>query len=130
MGTIRLAFAGWLALLATAPAAAVGLGEIQVQSGLNERFQARIPLRGLKDGEIEGLNARLGDEAAFKRAGVERRYLLTRLLFKPTASGERGGHVAITSRGVIREPSLSFVVAVRSQGQVVERRYDVVLNLK
>jgi pilus assembly protein FimV len=116
-------------LLVSGPCAAVGLGEMEVQSALNEPFRARIALRGLKPGEIENLQAALGDDAAFERAGLARSHLLTKLRFAARATGDRRGHVLVTSRELIREPSLSFVVAVSALGQVVQRRYDVVLNL-
>jgi hypothetical protein len=51
-------------------------------------------------------------------------------MFKPVASGERAGTVRISSRDYIREPSFSFILQVTSKGRVVQRRYDVLLNLR
>ena len=89
-----------------------------------------MPLRGLVAGETENLRVELAPDDAFQRAGLERSYLLTRLKFRAVASGERSGSVRITSKDHIREPSFSFIVQVTSQGRVVQRRYDVLLNLR
>ena len=121
---------GLLAMGMAARTLAVALGEITVGSALNERLLAQVPLRGLAVGELENLKVELAPDEAFRRAGLERGYLLTRLKFKAVARGERTGSVRITSKDHIREPSLSFILQVTSKGRVVQRRYDVLLNLR
>jgi pilus assembly protein FimV len=115
-------------LLAGVPAHAVGLGEVKLDSALNDPLEARITLRGLGAGELDGLTARLAPEDAFEREGIPRTHLLTRLQFTTVSTGERRGYIRVTSRDIIREPSLSFIVEVSSLGRVVQRRYDLLLN--
>ena len=65
--------------LGVAPAHAASLGDIDVKSRLYEPFHARIVLRGLRDGELEGMRVSLADEAAFARIGLERAFILSKL---------------------------------------------------
>jgi pilus assembly protein FimV len=108
----------------------VGLGGIEVESGLNEPFRARVPLAGLAPGEAQTLSARLADDAAHDRAGLQRSLLVRRLRFRTVPSGEQGGHVLVTSEAALREPSFSFVLELESAGGTAQRRYDVLLNLR
>ncbi len=118
------------ALAASPPAAAVGLGALEVQSGLNEPFRARIPLAGLAPGEAALLTARLAGDDAYARFGLERGLVAPQLRFRAVASGERGGHVLITGDALLREPVFSFILEVDGSGGTVQRRYDVVLELR
>jgi pilus assembly protein FimV len=118
------------ALAAAAPAAAVGLGAIEVESGLNEPLRARVPLAGLAPGEAVGLTARLADDAAHARAGLDGPRQVRGLRFSTVPSGEHSAHVLVTSDAVLREPSFSFVLEVEGDGGTLQRRYDVLLNLR
>ena len=124
----RLAAAVGLGLLLAAEARAVGLGGIEVTSTLNEPFAARIPLSGLRAGELEELRAGLADENAHARAGLERTSALARLRFRARAGSGRSGYLEISGER-LREPAFSFIVEVVSAGQVVQRRYDVLVGL-
>ena len=114
--------------LAGVPAYAVSLGNIEVKSGLNERFAAQILLNGLVDGELDTLYISLADDEAFERVGLTREYLLTQLQFEVVTTGARSGYIKISSRSRIREPSLSLVVQLATATRVINRRYDVLLD--
>jgi pilus assembly protein FimV len=116
--------------LAGVPAYAVSLGNIEVKSGLNERFAAQIVLNGLVDGELDTLYISLADDEAFERVGLTREYLLTQLKFEVVTTGARSGYIKISSRSRIREPSLSLVVQLATATRVINRRYDVLLDRK
>jgi Tfp pilus assembly protein FimV len=134
----RMTQTRWLAFvvlcfgLGVAPAHAASLGDIDVKSGLYEPFHARIALRGLREGELDGMRVALADEAAFARAGLVRSLALSKLKFAIVATGARRGYVKITSRERVREPSLSFVVEAAFAGAsgTLQRRYDVLLDLR
>ena len=114
-----------------APVHAVSLGAIAVKSRLNEPFHARIELRGLAEGESDGVRVALADDAAFARAGLQRSFVLSGLKFEVVATDARRGYVRITSHDRIREPSLSFVLEAILAGSAgtLQRRYDVLLDL-
>ncbi len=110
--------------------AAAGLGAIEVRSYLNEPLEARIPVTGLKEGELNNLRVGLAGEASFERAGLERSYVLTQLKFSTETLSNGQGYIRIRSRKALREPSLSLIVRVVSSTASLERRYNLLLNLR
>ena len=110
---------------------ALGVGDIEVSSGLNQPFDARIEIFGAKPGEILDLSARLAEKDAFERAGLARPYSLTTLKFNVVSSeGGTSGYIHITSRDGIREPALEFIVEVEWPRGSLQRKYSVLLERK
>lgn len=105
----------------------LGLGDIQVESQLNEPFAASIAIHGAKDLTERELLIKLGDQAAFDRAGVERVFLLTQLVFTVQMEKEQS-RVLITSDETIREPFLNLIVEVQWPKGQVFKEYTVFLN--
>ena len=68
---LQLSLAIALALGAT-NAFALGLGAIQVQSGLNQPLLAEIPIIQSSPGEAEGLIVQLASTEDFERVGMNR----------------------------------------------------------
>ncbi|NIR95483.1 MAG: hypothetical protein GWO08_18115, partial [Gammaproteobacteria bacterium] len=67
----------------------LGLGKLQSNSALNEPFSARIDLISPTVEELDSLKVLLADPDAFRRAGILRPHLLSKLNFsiKQTESG-------------------------------------------
>jgi len=112
-GRFRLsgALAGMLCTLLAAPAWSLGLGEIELDSALNERLKAEIELldaSGLQPSEIV---VSLGSAEDFRRVGVERFFFLTDLRFEVDYAGG-GAVVKVTSGQPITEPYLNFLIEV------------------
>ena len=107
---------------------ALGIGAIEVSSGLNQPLDAKIPIIGAKPGELADAEARLADEDIFARAGLPRPYQLTRLKFEVVATGEDTGYIHVTSRDGIREPALEFIVEVRWRNGNLRRTYSLLLE--
>ena len=107
---------------------ALGLGKIKTTSGLNEPFEARIELISATRDELDSLNVSLADLNAFRRAGIDRSFVLTHLKFglKETDSGP--DYIRVYSREPIREPFLNFLLEVSwSKGRIF-REYTVLLD--
>ena len=107
---------------------ALGLGDIELKSALNQRFEAEIVLSnvgGLEQGEII---TNLASQQDFDRVGVNRDYHLTDLRFN-TRVREDGAHIVhITSSKPIIEPFLNFIVeAIWPAGRIL-REYIVLLD--
>jgi pilus assembly protein FimV len=116
------------AILTPAVANALGLGGIEVDSGLNQPLKARIPVRGASPGELEELRAVLGSDAQFRRAGLERPFMLTRLAFAVVDAGAGNVFIEISTRDPVSEPFLNFLVDVSwSRGRMV-REYTLLLD--
>ena len=109
-------------------ATALALGNLELQSTLNQRLDARIPLHRVEVEDVEEIKVLLADKAAFSRAGIERPFVLSSLRFKvvQTASGET--YIEVSSKERIREPYLNFIVDVRSPSGRLMREYSVLLN--
>ena len=113
--------------LASNGAFALGLGDIDMQSALNQPMNAEIPLTAVQAGELDGMIVQLADEDAFARAGIERSSVLTDLRFSVDRSGARPV-IRVTSPRAVTEPFLNFLLEVDwPQGRMV-REYTVLLD--
>jgi len=125
----KLALAvGLVSALGGNAALALGLGEIKLNSTLNQPLNAEISLlqtRGLGDGEIK---VRLAGPEDFERAGVDRSYLLTELRFDVDYAGGQPV-IRVTSREPIREPFLNFLVETRWPSGRLLREYTLLMDL-
>ncbi|MFQ3231098.1 MAG: pilus assembly protein FimV, partial [Reinekea sp.] len=106
----------------------LGLGDIKVNSNLNDPLEAEIKiiqLQGLTSGEILPTLASNDD---FRRAGVERNFFLSNIQFrvKETASGDV--FVTMTTKQVVREPFLNFLVEVNWPGGRLLKEYTILLD--
>ncbi|MGL6159363.1 FimV/HubP family polar landmark protein [Microbulbifer sp.] len=125
----KLALAvGLVSALGGNAALALGLGEIKLNSTLNQPLDAEIKLlqtRGLGDTEIK---VRLAGHEDFERAGVDRSYLLNELNFDVDYSGGEPV-IRISSRVPIREPFLNFLVETRWPNGRLLREYTLLMDL-
>ena len=106
---------------------AFGLGEIEINSALNQPMDAEIELVGFNSAQIDEVQVELANQQMFERVGVPRPYILTRLKFTPMLS--RGKPIIrITSTDSIREPFLTFLIDVRWAKGKLLREYTVLLD--
>lgn len=115
-------------LAGTALAAqSLGLGEINVASNLNQRFQAVIPLSEISAEDLESVKVSIAPNEEFDRAGIERGEYLTSLRF---AIKSDGGHprIVVTSAQIAREPVVNLLVQARWRGGKIMREYTVLLD--
>lgn len=125
----RLAVAASLGLLFVLQQAhALGLGDIQVQSKLNQRFSAVVPFTSLSDEEATSVKASIAGNDAFARAGLDRSAYLSTLKVEVVTSGERP-RIVLSSQNLAREPLLTLLLEVRTAGGPrVLREYTVLLD--
>ena len=72
----------------------LGLGEIEVNSALNQELDAEIELLGATPEDAETLIIKLASREEFSRAGLDRPFMLTDLQFS-TAFATLPGHVIL-----------------------------------
>jgi pilus assembly protein FimV len=116
------------AILLPSGAQALGLGKIEIQSALNQRLDAEIPLRAVPSGQADEITVSLASEEAFENVGLDRPFALTRLRFTVKERGAGGYYVHVTSQNSIVEPFLSFLVEVDWPGGNLLREYTVLLD--
>ncbi len=120
-GVAALLFSGWVS--------ALGLGEIKLNSALNEPLDAEIPLINLGELEEGEILAGLAAPRQFENAGVERQLLLTSLIFRLDLDAPEGPVLRVNSRKPIREPYLDFLVEVEWPSGRLLREYTLLLDL-
>ena len=72
-----------ITMAVSATALALGLGDIQTRSALNQAFEAEVELLSVDPAELDGVRVRLASPEAFQRAGVDRPFFLAGLKFTP-----------------------------------------------
>ena len=125
---MRSALAVSLAL-ASGAAAALGLGQIQLKSGLGEPLLAEIPIISNDPSELERLRASLASPATFARVGLQPPDAVMADLQFVSALDARGNPVIrVTSTQPITQPLLTFLVEVDwGQGRLV-REYSTLID--
>jgi pilus assembly protein FimV len=107
---------------------ALGVGDIELHSALNQPLNAEIRLLSATPAELQGLTVALAPETAFISAGVDRPGFLNQLRFKVIQKSDGSHVIKVTSSQPIREPFLDFLVEVNwSSGRFV-REYTVLLD--
>ena len=129
MRNLGLIVALWLSALLPTNSLALGLGEIEVNSFLNQPLSAEIEVISARPGEIDDLLVSLASQEAFARAGLARpRHLLDlRFAVRKNEAGDEAVIVVTTKAGV-KEPFLNFLIeADWSKGRVL-REFTVLLD--
>ena len=115
-------------VLATGNAVALGLGEIDLKSALNQPFNAEVELLSATEDELNELKVILGSRQAFASAGINRTAFLSKLKFNVTRNSANRPIIRITSRNPVQEPFLDFLLEVSwSKGKLL-REYTVLVD--
>ncbi len=117
-----------LSVLCPAWSWALGLGEIHLNSALNEPLDAEIALVAATAEELGSLHAALASRETFSRYGIDRPAFLSSITFQ--VGKGRDGHEAllVRSREAVPEPFVTFLVEVSwPRGRLV-REYTVLLD--
>ncbi|MGI9270688.1 MAG: FimV/HubP family polar landmark protein [Woeseiaceae bacterium] len=108
---------------------ALGLGEIKLDSALNEPLRAEIELLSATPEELAGLKVAMAAAETFDRYGLDRPVFLQGIQFQIRPSGRADGNI-IEVRSVvpITEPFVTFLVeASWSRGRLL-REYTILLD--
>ena len=109
-------------------ASALGLGNIEISSALNEPLRARIALLSLQSGDAESMFVSIGSTEQFQRAGLDRPFVLSGLRFKTVETAAGSGYIDVSTRDPVSEPFLNFLIEVNwPRGRVI-REYTVLLD--
>ncbi len=124
----KLALAVALAMATTGEVQALGLGDIELHSALNEPLDAEIRLVSERAGELESAIVKLASNDAFAQAGVDRAAGLSDLNFTITRRPDGAPVIKVTSAQPVREPFLDFIVQLRWPAGRLLREYTVLLD--
>src|ERR1700727_3298175 len=101
-----------LSFLWSASSWALGLGEIHLNSALNEPLNADIDLIAASPDELAALRASLASREAFTRYGIDRPPFLSTLTFKVGKGNDGRDALLVHSTDAIPEPFVTFLVEV------------------
>src|SRR5690242_568509 len=109
-------------------AQALGLGEIKLNSALNDKFSADIQVVGATSDELDSLDVKLASLAQFTQAGLDHPDALNQLQFVVVRNADGTAYVHITSNQPVREPFLDFLIDANWNNGELIREYTVLLN--
>lgn len=117
----------WLFLHAAA-AHALGIGDIELKSALNQPFDAEIPLHSVRGEDLKAVSIGLASNTTFDKAGIDRHPVLNQLTFSIKTRRDGTSFIKVSSRQPIREPFLDFIVQVSWSAGQMQREYTVLLD--
>ncbi len=115
-------------LFAAAHAKALGLGEITIDSALNQPLAASIELRQLGGVSLDQITVQLASENDFERFSIEMESFLRDIRFEVEAAGA-DAFVHMTTADPVREPYLSFVLETSWPSGRLLSEHTVLLDL-
>lgn len=122
---LSLAVAG---IVGTSNAHALGLGEIQIKSALNEPLQAEIQLLQMRDVDTSQIRPRMANIDEFALAGIEKLRFLSDVRFEVKPGPGGSGVITLISSSPVKEPFLNFLVEVNWPSGRLVREYTVLLD--
>ena len=120
----------WSVLLLAMPGAAfaLGLGEIHLESGLNQPLSAQIELVGASAEELTQLRASVASREVFLRYGVDRPAFLSTISFKVGQDANGRPVLIVRSGETVTEPFVTFLVDVTWPRGKLTREYTLLLD--
>ncbi|WP_323750860.1 FimV/HubP family polar landmark protein [Marinobacter sp.] len=122
---VALALAGGLG---SGMAQALGLGEIEMQSWLNQPLDAEISLRQSRGVDPGDVFVNVAPEAAYQRVGLERHQFLSKLKFEVVTEADGNLAINVSSREPFREPYLNFLLELTWPSGRLMREYAVLVD--
>jgi len=120
-----------LAIAAAIPfsAVALGIGEIDLKSALNQPFSAEIPVVSETPGDLDALRVEIAPIETFTQFGLDRPAFLSDFSFTVAGGdGENSATVLISSQQAVVEPFVTLLLEVSwPQGRLL-REYTVLLD--
>ena len=117
-----------MALSLPGAAHALGLGEIHVNSALNEPLAAEIDIVGATAEELSSLTASIANRDTFLRFGAERPAFLASATFKVSHDVTGRPVLVIRSTDSFTEPVVNLLVDLRWHNGEVIRQYSLLLD--
>lgn len=107
---------------------ALGLGEMTLESFLNEPLKAKVDLLNTGGLHSDEIRVRLATAEDFDRMGVDRAYFLTGITFEVSVDSDGQGVILISSDDPVLEPYLDLIVETRWPSGRLLREYTVLID--
>ncbi len=110
------------------PLSALTLGEVQVNSYINQKLNADIKVLSVSPSNALKIRAFLASKEDFIKYDIERSELLNDIRFVTYKKEDGDTYIHMSSQKVIREPLLSLIVNIRTVEGNLSREYNLFLN--
>ena len=117
-----------LGCLQASSAMALGLGELTLESFLNEPLKASVDLLNTGGLHSDEIRIRLATREDFEKMGLDRAYFLTSIKFVVTTDERGRARINVTSDDPVLEPYLDFIVEARWPSGRLLREYTVLVD--
>ena len=117
-----------LGCLQASSALALGLGELKLESYLNEPLDASVDLLNTGTLHEDEIKIRLGTREDFQRLGLDRTFFLTRIQFDVEVDDSGNARIVMTTDDPVLEPYLDFIVEARWPTGRLLREYTVLID--
>lgn len=117
-----------LGCVQASPLMALGLGDIKLDSYLNEPLKAQVNLLNTGGLHEDQIRIRLATSDDFKRMGVDRAYFLTSISFDVQIDESGRAVIVLSSEDPVLEPYLDFIVEARWPSGRLLREYTVLVD--
>jgi pilus assembly protein FimV len=107
---------------------ALGLGEIDMQSALNQPMRAVIDLTSAAGTDLSQVKVSIASAEAHQRAGLTRSRVLGNFRFKVEADDRGQAVIRISSTDTIHEPFLEFMLELSWPNGRLMRQYTVLVD--
>ena len=107
---------------------ALGLGEIEMQSALNQPMSADISLISTTGVDLSGVKISLASRAAHEYLGLSRSKILSDFSFAITEDSRGTPIIHISSTELVQEPYLEFLLEMHWQNGQMVREYTVLVD--
>ena len=106
----------------------LGLGEMTLESFLNEPLKAKVDLLNTGGLHSDEIRVRLATAEDFDRMGVDRAYFLTGIKFEVSVDSDGRGVILVSSDDPVLEPYLDLIVETRWPSGRLLREYTVLID--
>jgi pilus assembly protein FimV len=107
---------------------ALGLGEIHVDSALNEPLAAEVEIVGATADDLAGITASIANRETFVRFGVDRPAFLSSATFRIAMDSKGQPVLAIRSTDSFTEPLINMLIDLRWHSGELIRQYTLLLD--
>ncbi|NND68855.1 MAG: hypothetical protein HKN19_14795, partial [Halioglobus sp.] len=107
---------------------ALGLGELEIDSFLNQPLSASVDLLNIGSLHSDEIKVRLATREDFDKLGLERSYFLTSINFEVIHEDGNSAKILLTTDEAVLEPYLDFIVEARWPNGRLLREYTVLVD--
>ena len=126
---VAVTFSAFVAILYSLHASALGLGELTLNSGLNQPLDATIELLQTDGLDASEIRIQLGSQQDFDRASMERSVFLLGIEFDIEILDSNNALLHLTTSAPVIEPYLSFIIDARWPSGRMLREYTALIDL-